>query len=110
LLENYPNPFSPTVFFRQAYFEINPDERRPAGEWAIIDKCELQVALPSVCLDWNFGRSSYWVQIIRDNVECVSEMRVYSRTFLPLFRLSLLLPVPAPDLDRNTEFWWRAKP
>ena len=21
LLENYPNPFSPTVFFRQAYFE-----------------------------------------------------------------------------------------
>lgn len=92
------------------FYEINPDERRPAGEWALVDKCELKAALPSVCLEWNFGRASYWVNIIRDAAEKVSEVRVYSRSYLPIFRLSLLLPIPAQELRRNTASWWTLKP
>lgn len=90
------------------YFDTHLDARRPAGEWAIVYRQELQAALPSVCLDWKFGRASYWINIVRTSEDkIVSELHVHSRKFLPLFRMSLLLPDPHPPLDAQTKIWWR---
>ena len=83
------------------------DAQRPVGHWVLVYVEEMRKILPGVNLEWNRHRATYWIQILRDEEGNALEMRVYSSTYKPIFRLNIALPDPASVMDWDLADWWK---
>lgn len=78
---------------------------RASGDWSLMYRKEMKWAFPSVSFNHDFKREEFLVQALRDDSNKLTEVRVYSAKYHPLFRFDMNLPA-AFSVPEETKRWW----
>ena len=79
--------------------------KRAAGEWSVMYPFEMKEAFPSVSFEKGNYRQWYLVQCVRDPNGAIYEIRVYSSSYAPLFRMECKLAEGAVIPEKYQDWW-----